>query len=327
MPTDPFVIGVDLGGTNMQIGLVRTDAEAAGAEHAVLARAKRKTKAEIGFEGVLDRLAEAIQQACEEAEIDQNAAIALGIGAPGAIDRAAGTVIEAPNLRWNDAPLADALRDRLGIPVVVDNDVNVAVLGEHRMGAGIGAEHMIGVWVGTGVGAGLILSGQLYAGAFGSAGEIGHMLALPTAQPGSRSLEHNCSRTAIIDRLTRLIRSNRRSALVELVEGDLDKLKSKTVGQAYAQGDELTVEVVDAAARLLGTHIAGIVTLLSLERVVLGGGFTEALGENFATNVRAAAAENIFPDTAKRCEIAVTALDDDAGVLGAAILGAEAARA
>jgi glucokinase len=156
-----------------------------------------------------------------------------------------------------------------------------------------------------------------------TAGEIGHMIAYPGNQPGTRSLEHNASRSSVVDRIVRLIKSNRKSVIPELCDGDLDNIKSKIVAKAYAMGDELTVEVVDQTADLLGTCIAGVVTLLSLPRVVLGGGLTEAMGEPFVDRVKKATRRFVFPDLCRQVKVVGTKLLDDAGVLGAALLALE----
>ncbi len=314
----PYV-GIDLGGTNMQIGVV-------SAESKVLSRSKRKTKAEDGRDAILTRIVEGVGEACKEAGCKVGDLGGVGIGAPGAIDPGPGVVLEAVNLRWNDVPLAKLLKHRLDLPVVVDNDVNVAVYGENKLGAGDNSKDLLGVWVGTGIGGGLILNGAIYYGHHMTAGEIGHMIAMPGNQPGSRSLEHNCSRTAVVDRLVRLIKANRKSVIPELVDGDLGDVKSKTIAKAYQMGDELTVEVVDHTSELLGTCIAGVVTLLSLGRVVLGGGLTEALGEPFVERVRKAARQNAFPDRCKQVKVVGTKLLDDAGVLGAALIAMERAK-
>ncbi|MEM9064931.1 MAG: ROK family protein [Planctomycetota bacterium] len=322
-------IGIDLGGTNMQIGVVRPDALSARPEgdhnELIAGRAKLKTKAEEGLEAVIDRLHRGIEEACANAGIALDELRCLGIGAPGAIDPDRGVVVEAPNLRWNDVPLAAMLEDRLDIPCLVDNDVNVAVYGEDRLGAGAGSDYLLGVWCGTGVGGGLILDGKLYYGAKGTAGEIGHMLALPSAQPGSRSLEQNCSRSSIAERLVKLIRANQKSMITDLTEGRYDKIKSGIIGRAFEAGDELTVEVISEAAKLLGHHIAGIVTLLSLDRVVLGGGLTEALGAPWVEMVRTSTQKTAFPESVRGVAVVATALEDDAGLLGAALLGFERA--
>jgi len=321
MPNSTPVVGIDLGGTNIQVGVVAHDVERVGASAGILGRAKKKTKGDQGAAAVIERIAEATESACAEAGIRVSDLGAVGIGAPGAIDHATHTVIEAVNLRWSNVPLGKMLSERLGLPVSVDNDVNVAVLGECRLGAGLGARNLLGVWVGTGVGGALILNGKLHYGAYGSAGEIGHMHALPFNPPGGRSLEQNCSRAAIADRLARLIRANRDSILPELVEGRLDRIRSSAIAEAYQRRDELTREVIDHSADLLGVFIGGIITLLSIERVVLGGGLVEALGDPYVKAVTSAAHNVIFPDRAKAASIVESKLSDDAGLLGAALLG------
>ena len=315
------IVGGDLGGTNMQIGVVAPSTLAGLDDTPVLlAQEKKKTKAEIGPEGVVDRLVRAIEECCEEADVKVKDLAAVGIGAPGAVNHRAGIVLEAVNLRWNQMPLAEILEDRLGVPAVIDNDVNVAVWGENRFGAARGAQHLLGVWVGTGVGGALVLDGTLYYGHAMTAGEIGHMHLFPHQAPGSRSLEHNTSRTAIVNRLVHLIKSNRSSVIPELVDGDLTRIKSGVVAEAYAKGDELTHEVIHFAADMLGAHIGGVVTLLSLEQIVLGGGLTAAMGRSFADLVETAIRRVAFPDACKKVGVEISSLDEKAGILGAAVL-------
>lgn len=306
-------VGIDLGGTNMQIGIVSPDLKLIG-------QAKKKTKAGDGAAAVIDRIVEGVLEAAAEAKVTVKELATVGIGAPGAVDPDSGTVLEAVNLRWKNYPLAEILAKRLGIPVFLDNDVNVAVWGEYRMGAGKESKNMLGVWVGTGIGGGLILNGQMYYGHFMTAGEIGHVIALPANPPGQRSLEHNCSRTAVVDQIVRLIKSNRKSKITEMCEGDFDKIKSSMLAKAYEQDDELVHEVVNHAAELLGTEIAGVVTLLSLERVVLGGGLTEAIGKPFVERVEKAVKHFAFPDRCKQVKVVASQLEDTAGIFGAALI-------
>ena len=316
MPDSKLVVGIDLGGTNMQIGVVDRDRR-------VIGHGKKKTKPEEGRDAILSRIAEGIEDACADAKVKPSDLAGVGIGAPGAIDHATGTVLEAVNLRWNDVPLADLLSKRVGKPVFVDNDVNVAVYGEYKLGAGENARDLLGVWIGTGIGGGLILNGQLYQGSFMTAGEIGHTVLFPGNPPGTRSLEQNCSRTNIVDRILKLIRSNHKSIVPSLVDGDLSQVKSKTIAKAYQMGDELTVEVVDNAAELLGVSIAGVVTLLSLGRVVLGGGLTEALGDALVDKVKKSVRAHVFPEKCRAVKVVGTKLLDEAGILGAALIAYE----
>lgn len=314
-PNKPF-IGIDLGGTNMQIGVISPDLK-------LLAPAKRKTKADEGLEGVLGRVVSGVQEACQTAGIRVTDLGGLGIGAPGAVDPYRGMVLEAVNLRWKNVALAELLEKRLKVPAIVDNDVNVAVYGENALGAGNKCANLMGVWVGTGVGGGLILDGKLFYGHFLSAGEIGHTILLPNNPKGNRSVEHNCSRTTVVDRIVRLIRTGQKSSLTDEVGDDLDNIKSKTVAKHYLAGDKLIRDVVDTAADLLGVSIANAVTLLSLERVILGGGLTEAIGKPFVERVHKAAKDLVFPESCRKFELVASKLEDNAGVYGAAMLAME----
>lgn len=314
-------VGVDLGGTNIQTGVINPQGEIVG-------RDKRKTEADAGAEGVIGRIVDAVRAACKDAGVGLSDVRAVGVGAPGPVDAQRGVVLEAVNLRWDDLPLARELSERLGAPVGLSNDANAGLVAEHRLGAARGARHALGVWVGTGVGGALIINGALHTGAFHTAGEIGHVLTDPWATPGARSLEQACSRTAIVDRIRRLINANHRSALSDITGGRLHKVKSRHLLEAYTAGDPLVVEVIDDAAYRLGVAIGGFVTMLSLECVVLGGGLTEAMGELLVATVRRGVVRTAFPDACKSVRVVESELGDDAGILGAALLGVDrAARA
>jgi glucokinase len=319
-PSKPFV-GVDLGGTNMQIGVVSP-------EYKILAPAKRKTKAAEGLEAVVTRIVSGIEEACHTAGIAVANLGGVGIGAPGAVDPDEGVVIEAVNLRWKDTPLADILSKRLKTKVYLDNDVNVAVFGEWKLGAGRGCDDLLGVWVGTGIGGGLILNGKLYYGHFKTCGEIGHTILFPNNPKGHRSLEHNCSRTAVVEQLVRLIKGNHKSKLAGELEDDVEKIKSRTLARHYHGGereDSLVIEVIDRSADDLAFAIANTVTLLSLPRVVLGGGLTEACGKPFVERVQRSARELVFPPALRKLEVVASQLEDNAGVLGAAMIAMDRA--
>lgn len=313
-------VGVDLGGTNCQIGVVSPDGE-------VLSRAKRKTEPQEGRDAVLDRIVSGVEEACREARVDTARVAALGIGVPGPVDPHRGVCYEAPNLAWQDVPVAQLLGERLRIPVTVDNDVNVALYGELRRGVAVGATTAMACWVGTGVGGAFVFGGKLFYGHHHTAGEIGHMVILPSNPPGLRSLEHNCSRTAVANRVRALIEAGRESIVTELVEGKLSKIKSRTIAEAYARSDELVTEVVHDAADRLGILLGSLITALSLEKIVLGGGLTEAIGTPFVELVRASAHAVAFPKVCRSCDVVASVLEDNAGVIGAAILAKESATA
>ena len=307
----------------MQIGVVSPQLK-------MLGQAKRKTKANEGFDAVLQRISEGVLEACQAGNIMPSDLGGIGIGAPGVIDPANGIVQEAPNLRWNDAPLGEALAKKMRLPVRVDNDVNVAIYGENALGSGKQSANIMGLWIGTGIGAGLVLNGKLFYGHFFSAGEIGQTILFPFHPLGGRSLEDNASRTNITNRIVKLINANHKSKLIEELGPDPDNwskdVKSKAIAKHYRGGereDELVVQVVDAAAEMVGIAVANAVTLLSLERVVLGGGLTEACGKQFVERVQRHVRSYVFPKQCQKVDIVASKLEDAAGIYGAALLAME----
>lgn len=310
---DKLYIGVDLGGTNIQAGVVNLQGK-------VLARAKKKTKAESGNEKIIDRVIATCKDAAQEAGITLKDIAALGIGAPGAVEPETGTIIEAVNLRWTNYPLASELKAKLKIPVAVDNDVNVGAWGEYQAGAAQKQDNMLAIFIGTGIGGGLVLNGELYQGAFGTAGEIGHVILQANAQLGRRTLENLASRTAIVNLITSLVKANQPSIVTDLCEGDLRNIRSKIIKQAVLEKDELVCRVVQEACQYIGIAAASMVTMLSLPCVVLGGGLTEALGPQIIEWTRKSFNDTVFPSKLKDCKIVEAALGDDAGLVGAALL-------
>lgn len=193
-------------------------------------------------------------------------------------------------------------------------------------GAAKGATDVMGVWVGTGVGGGLVLDGKLRSGRTGSAGEIGHTPALPRNPPGLRSVEQLYSRTALCNRARAMIRADAESVITELTGGDLEKIKSKVLGKAYAAKDALVMNLIHDAAEGLGCAIAAHATVMGLDLIVMGGGLTEAIGEPFVSRVKETVRREVFPSSMKGIEVVASKLEDDAGVVGAAML-AKAANA
>jgi len=315
-PKDMVVVGVDLGGTNMQIGVVN-------AEGKVIGRCKRKTKSHEGRDEVIKRIVEGIQRALDEAKTPREKLFGVGIGAPAVVDFDKGTVVKAGNLGWEDVALRDILMQQLRVPVALDNDVNCAAWGEAQLGAARGRANVLAVWVGTGVGGGLVLDGAIWRGPKLTAGEIGYVVLFPGGQPGMMTVEDICSRTGIVNALKRLLPGHPDSALHRLIAEKADEtgaIGSSTIAKAYALEDELTRKVVDKSAEFLGFAIANLVTMLSIDCVALGGGVTEALGEPYVARVRKSFERTVFPASLRKTEFVASALNDDAGMLGAAML-------
>ncbi|MCA9290326.1 MAG: ROK family protein, partial [Phycisphaerales bacterium] len=290
------------------------------ASGAILGREHRATGAARGADAVIEDVAQCIESACAQAKVAVADTAGIGIATAGAIDAPNGVVLMAPNLRWEHFPLRERMRERLNHRVVIENDVNAAVWGEYQRGAATGAKDVLGVWVGTGVGGGLVLGGRLHHGDFFTAGEIGHTIIRPDADPHFRTVEDVASRTGMSRIVHRLRAEHPDTVLPAAADGSIMTIHNHVLAEALAAGDALAKRVVDDAAELLGIAIANWVTALSLSRVVIGGGVTEALGASYLSQIRAAFDADVFPDRCRACELVMTSLADTSGLVGAALL-------
>jgi glucokinase len=236
-----------------------------------------------------------------------------------------GVVYNPPNLPgWDEIALGPRLAEALGVPVAVENDVNLGTLGEFALGAGRGTRDMVGIFVGTGVGGGLILDGALRSGFRHAAAEVGHMIVLadgPVCGCGKRGcLESVASRTAIERDIRLGLAAGRQSAIPKLMKGR-GRMSSGVLAKALLSGDPLVSEVLGKAQWYLGLHVASVVNLVDPEMIVLGGGVVEALGDGFLEPVRLTARQYYIQQTdAEKVRIVAAQLGDLAGVLGAAVL-------
>jgi glucokinase len=309
-----LLIGVDLGGTGLRAGVVAPDGR-------VVAGAKRLTPSPPAAEVVADAIAETVRAAAEAAGTTVGSVAGIGVAAAGAIERDAGVVLAAPNLQWRGAPLGALLQARLGRPIVLENDVNAAAWAEWKLGAGAGERDLLAVWIGTGIGGGLILGGRLYSGPLRTAGEIGHMVVFPDGPEGARKLEQVAARSIIARDLLEAGQRGEPTLLRELSNGFARPIGSPMIAEAFRAGDALTVKIVTRAMELIGSTIASVVTLLSLQRIVLGGSLTDCMGHELCDIVQARARRDVFPPELGGLTVAPSRLGDDAGVIGAALLG------
>ena len=318
---DDYVVGVDMGGTKILAAVINAEGE-------IVQQAKRATKPKKGPEEVIERITRCIRAAINGAELNPSQISAIGIGSPGPLDPETGVIIFAPNLGWSNVPLKAKLEANLGIPTFVDNDVNVGTLGEYAFGAGQGVKNLVGIFVGTGIGGGIILDGKLFHGVNKTAGEVGHMIVEakgPRCGCGNFGcLEAVASRTAITRDLQKaILKKGKKSKLTELNGGNLDLIRSKAIARAVKHGDKPTIKVVQRAAKYLGISVASIVHFLNPEMVVLGGGVVEAMGDSLLDPIRHAAAEYALPTTMDGVQIVAATLGDNAGVIGASVLARE----
>ena len=312
-----FVLGIDIGGTNLVVGSVSEDGSV------LHAMQSEPTHAEAGATAVLDRLVTLAERVIAQTrrEIPGASIVGVGIGAPGPLDTKSGIVLLTPNLGWVNMPLRQIIRDRLGLPAMLDNDANCAVLGEWWVGAARGARHAIGITIGTGIGGGLVLDGKLYHGASDVAGEIGHAtidIEGRRCKCGNYGcLEAYASGPNIAVRAVEELEVGASSCLPDMVGGDLRKITAQTVYEAAHQGDELALQVVNDTAKFLGTGIANLLNVFNPEVVVVCGGVTLA-GDHLFVPLRREVARRAFKPAVQACRIVPGELINSAGVYGAA---------
>ncbi len=314
-----YIIGVDLGGTNIVVGAMSADGKHSFGTRSI------PTSAELGAEGVADRIVGLIEGVILDTIAQTNANrrdfIGVGIGAPGPLDREKGLVVVAPNLGWRNFPLRDRIGERLNLPATLDNDANCATVGEWWQGAAKGASNVIGMTIGTGIGGGLILDGKLFHGASDVAGEIGHTtidLNGRHCKCGNYGcLEAYASGPAIATRAREvLVREETASLLPSLVGGRLESITAETVYRAAQQGDAVASEIVRDTARYLGTGIANLLNILNVDVVVVAGGVTAA-GDALFLPMLAEVRRRAFRPAVDATRIVPGTLPGTAGVVGA----------
>ncbi len=309
-----LTMGIDIGGTKVLGGVVDPDGN-------VLAQARRDTPAENGPE-IVDRVVEVIRELSEVHEVE-----AVGIGAAGWIDAKRSTVLFAPNLAWRNEPLRDEVARHIPVPVVVENDANVAAWAEFQFGAGADAnESMVMLTIGTGVGGALVLGGELLRGANGIAGELGHMLAVPDGHPCGCGrlgcIEQYASGNALVRFAQALAKEDAAGAahLIELAGGAVDAISGPMVTAAAKVGDPVAREAFRQVGYWLGNGLADLVQIIDPQLLVIGGGVIDA-GDALLHPTRAAYAAALAQrGRLQVAEIRGALLGNLAGVVGAADL-------
>jgi len=313
-----FLVGVDLGGTNIVAAAVTED----GSE--VVAVRSEPTRADQGADAVVDRIVRMIDTVIAETiaqtGVKRSDVLGIGVGAPGPLDRKRGIVVTTPNLGWTNFPLRDVISTATKLPVRIDNDANCATLGEWWLGAARGAQNVIGLTIGTGIGGGIILNGRLYHGSSDVAGEIGHTTIDVTGRRckcgNYGCLEAYASGPSIADRAREALASDDGTLLARMVDGDLSKITAATVYDAAKEGDEVALDVVRETARLLGAGVANLLNIFNPDVVVLAGGVTHA-GEALFEPLRREVRKRAFQPAVDAVRIVPGTLPGTAGVVGA----------
>lgn len=303
-----YWLGVDLGGTKILSGLFDDDLK-------LLARSKQPTSAEGGPTGVFGRIVQGVDAVVKEANIDPALIRGMGIGIPGQIDLGTTRVKFAPNLDWHNVDLKPLMPASWNWPLVVENDVRMGTYGEFAHGSAQGAKNVLGVFVGTGVGGGLILNGELFAGFNGNAGEIGHLVV--HWRQGT-DLEAIAGRKHMMKRAKDILDDAPKRVRKEWKGIDLAAVRSSQLAEYYQKDDPIAVQLVDDAARALGAALGGVVNFLSPEVIVIGGGVTGALGDSFIERIWEIAQRYTLPGAANGVKCVSASLGDDSGIIGCA---------
>jgi glucokinase len=306
-----FVIGIDLGGTKINGAL-------ADLEGKVLSKFTIPTNASEGEEAVLGRIVEVIETVIEKANKTVEEIKTIGIGSPGPLDAKAGIIITTPNLPFRNFQLVKPIIEKFNIPTFLDNDANVAAIGEYMLGSGKGTTNMVYITVSTGIGGGAILDGRVYRGSTSNALEVGHMTIVPD---GPRC---NCGNNGCIEALASgtAIARQAREAIAAGLETSLSGLDVVTSYEVYKEaqgGDKVSKDILDKSFNYLGIAVASIITSFDPEMFVIGGGVSQ-MGDVLFDKVQQVVNKRCFKSMSENCKIVPAGLGTDAGVMGAVAL-------
>ena len=312
-----YRIGVDLGGTNIAVGVVSEDLK-------IIGRGSVKTNCPRPAADIFDDIAKAVNLALEDAEITMNDVISVGVGTPGTVNKSNGYIEFANNLDFTQVPAKDMLEERLHKTVYLDNDANCAALGEAVAGCGKGAKNFVAITLGTGVGSGIIIDGKIINGANFAAGEMGHMVIAVDGEHcncGRRGCwESYASATALIRQTKDAMKHNHDSIMWQIVNDNIDAVNGRTAFDAMRQNDKAAKEVVDKYVYYVATGVINIINALQPEFICVGGGIAnerETLLEPLRTHINR---ERYSRYASKQTKIVAAELGNDAGIFGAALL-------
>ncbi|MSR77199.1 MAG: ROK family protein [Candidatus Omnitrophica bacterium] len=313
-----YIVGVDLGGTKILIGLMNSSFGLMGSH-------KTAVEPQRGEKVFLKSIQNGIETVLDEARVSIKEISCIGVGCPGMIQFPQGTIKLSPNIAFlKNYPLQRRLSKMFKVPVLVENDVNAGLYGEQQFGSARGHRHVIGIFLGTGVGGAMILDGRLYRGASGAAGEIGHTFLAPPSMLSSfeksTTLEGLVGRLAISSEAALLVMKQKANHLYEDVQYDVRRIKSKMLLNSIQSGDSSVKELVLQKGRILGLAMANAVNLLNPEMIVLGGGVIEAMGHLIIPVAREVMHRYAMAPIVKNVKVAQAKLGDYSIVKGAAKL-------
>ncbi|HME42218.1 MAG TPA: ROK family protein [Syntrophorhabdales bacterium] len=309
-------IGIDIGGTKIAVGLISESGQ-------VTKRRKVKTDAHKGYPGVRDQIRGLVAALLSEAGAGATDVGRIGIACAGQIDHATGKILFSPNLNWTDAPLKHDVEEATGIQTFIENDVNAGTYGEWRFGFHREASNVVGIFIGTGVGGGLILNGRLFRGSHGVGGELGHTTLNPfgyQCRCGNRGcFEAYCGGSYIEERVRQRLMQGYRGKLWDIVEGRAGSVHVGRIEEAYLLGDDLCTEIWGEVVEYLGAGLQSVANLINPDLIIFGGGVVKGtqrlIDEALLVMKRRAMRASIAGLKIERAR-----LGDDATLLGAAFV-------
>ncbi len=317
--TGSYIVSVDLGGTKILSALLNSNNE-------IVSRVKVSTDIEKGSENLVGSISQTVKKLLSDNNLTENDIKAVALGVPGTVNPLTGLIGSAPNLQITNFNIKDALFKEVSIPVLIENDVNLAGLGIKKFELNESAKNILVVFVGTGIGGALFFDGKLYRGSTFYAGEIGHMLVEPKGEfsvyHNRATFEQTASRTAIVREIKRGLEKGKKSILKEY-KSSKKQLKSKALADAIKKEDPLAVKCVSKAATTIGTVLGSITTLLNIDTIVLGGGVIEAMSGFMNPLIKKSFEESVLKEPGEFVNIFETKLGDDAALYGGAALAEE----
>ncbi|MEG1255620.1 ROK family glucokinase [Clostridium sp.] len=309
-------IGIDLGGTNIGIGIVDK-------ENNLILKDSIPTRRERGYAEIVQDIVNLINKVIANTNINKREIEGIGIGIPGIVEPQSGIIINSVNLKWKQVPIKKLIEAEFQIPIYIGNDATVAGVAEFEVGAMKGCKSGVLLTLGTGVGAGIIINGKVYDGFNGVGSEIGHMIVGENyyhCNCGRNGcLETFCSSTAIINYAIKLINEGKSSAILEYVEDDISKINGKVIFEAAQNGDSVACQVVDRMVKYLSIGIVNTISVIDPEIFVIGGGLS-ASGDFLLSKIKQQVLENTYYKEVEVGRVVLSNIGNDGGIIGAANL-------
>lgn len=317
---EKFIISVDMGGTKILASVINS-------KKGIIARYKKPTNIEAGPKTYVKDIAEIVSRVVQNSKIKKSSIAAVCLGVPGSVNPITGVIGLAPNLKLKNFQMKSRLEKLISYPILMENDVNLGALGIKNFGVGKKSTNMLAVFVGTGIGGGIIIDGKIYRGHNFVAGEIGHMLVQkngPKCGCGKKGcFEALASRTAIVNNIINDVKKGKKkSVLFDLIKSN-QRIKSGALKNAVAKSDKVVVTRINEACETIGDVLGSVANLMNFDMIVLGGGVIEALEDYMMPRIKKEFNNHVLDAAAKGVKIVASKLGDDAAIYGGIALAEE----